>query len=440
MKENDKWFVRAILPFGGVESWSESTISLVLGWGWLVLIVVLLWVIWRVYMTIKMIDYVSAIRWTFLQIKVPEEAEQTPKAIESAFDIWDGIHKGADLVERYFDGYIEAWYSCEIRCIKDKAQYIMVVPTAHRSFFEGVIYGQYPQAEITEVEDYTLRYSWKDIDKEFDLYGTELDLVDDDYLPIKTYREYEDIFAEEEKYVDPHQALIEAYTNIPENQEFWVQILVRPIDPVDIAKWEKKGEAEIDKLAGKEPKNEMGLMGQIAHGLLAWPVEILKAFIEGPIEAGKSTSGALDFPRVSAADSAKMDGILRKISQGGYKVKIRLLHLAPIGQLHKPNISRAIGAFKQFNTFNMNAFMPGPDTKTNGPNYIMKQWRRYMRKRRVFLNYQWRDLGKYEDGYMLSAEELATLYHFPVKYVKAPAVERSKAGVGAAPDNLPYPT
>jgi hypothetical protein len=108
-----------------------------------------------------------------------------------------------------------------------------------------------------------------------------------------------------------------------------------------------------------------------------------------------------------------------------------------MGQLHKPNISRAIGAFKQFNTFNMNSFKPGSETKTNGPNYVFKQWRRYMRKRKVFLNYQWRDLGVYNDGYMMSAEELATLYHFPVKYVKSPSVERSKAGVGAPPDNLP---
>jgi hypothetical protein len=248
--------MNALIGSGGISSFSEPVIDVLLSWGWLLVVIVLLWIIWRVYMIIKMIDYVSTIRWTFLQIKVPEEAEQTPKAIESAFDLWDGIHKGPDLVEKYFEGYLEAWYSCEIYCIKGKAKYIMVVPTVHRSFFEGVIYGQYPQAEITEVEDYTLRYSWKDIDKEFDLYGTEIDLVENDYFPIKTYREYEDVFAEEEKYVDPHQALIEAYTNIPENQEFWVQILIRPIDPEDISKWEKKGEAEIDKLAGKEVKAE----------------------------------------------------------------------------------------------------------------------------------------------------------------------------------------
>ena len=88
----------------------------------------------------------------------------------------------------------------------------------------------------------------------------------------------------------------------------------------------------------------------------------------------------------------------------------------------------------------MNSFYPDPDIKTNGPNYFMKQWRRYWRKRRVFLNYQWRDFWGVDAGFFMCAEELATLYHFPTKYVRAPVVERSKAGLGGAPENVPYVT
>jgi len=314
----------------------------------------------------------------------------------------------------------------------------MVVPTMHRTFFEGVIYGQYPAAEISEVEDYTLRYPWQGIDKDFDLYGTEIVLVEDDYMPVKTYHDYEDAFAEEERYIDPHQALIEAYTNIDEDQEFWVQILVRPVEGSTVKEWEEEGEAAIDELAGKEVGKGGGIFRQLWGSLLDWPRDLVHAAITGPLEAGKGGDSDLTFPRVSAADTAKMDGILRKVSHGGYKTKIRVLHIAPMGKLHKPNISRALGAFKQFNTFHLNSFMPDPDTKTNAPNYLIKVWRRYWRKRKILLHYQWRDFWGVESGYFMSSEELATLYHFPVKYVRAPAVERAKAGLGSAPENVPY--
>jgi hypothetical protein len=415
-----------------------SIVNVVLAWGWLFVVILLLWIIWRIYLNVKMIEYVSAIQWTFLQVTVPEESEQTPKAMENAFDTWDGIHKNPDLIERFFEGYLEAWYSCEIYCTKGKAQYIMVVPTVHRTFFEGVIYGQYPQATVTETADYTRRYAWQGIDKEFDLYGAEIILSNDDYMPVKTYHDYEDTLAEEERFVDPHQALVEAYTNIEANQEFWVQILVRPIDPKTVQAWEESAEAVIDELAGKEPVKKRGIFRTLWEGLLDFFRDLVFAAVNGPLEAKRPGSDGTSFPRVSEADRAKADGILRKVSHGGYKTKIRVIHLAPLGELHKPNISRAIGAFKQFNTYHLNSFRPDPDTKTNGPNYIAKIWRRYWRKRRILLYYQWRDFWGIDAGYFLSGEELATLYHFPTKYARAPSIERSKAGLGSAPENIPY--
>jgi hypothetical protein len=436
IKSDARYWQGAVVVAGG--SVLESTINLIFGWGWLLIVVLLLWIVWKVYMYVKMVDYVSAIQWSFMQITIPEDAEQTPKAMENIFAVLDGIHKSPDLIERYFEGYIEAWYSCELHCMKGRARYILVVPTIHKTFFEGVIYGQYPQAEIKEVEDYTQVYNYKDLDKTFDLYGSEIVLTDEDIYPIKTFRDYEDVFSEEDKFVDPHQALVEAYTNVNEDEEFWMQVLVRPIDGKEIKAWEEKGEEEIDKLAGKDVKKGRGVIKRTVESASQLPADMIKAGVAGPLEPEGATRGGLEFPKVSAGDTAKMDGILRKISKGGYRVKIRILYLAPMGKLTKPNISRAIGGFKQFNAFNLNTFKPDPETKTNAPNYIFKQTRRYRMKREIFLLYQWRDFWGYESGFMLSDEELATLYHFPTKFTRAPSIERAKAGVGGAPENVPY--
>ena len=418
--------------------WIEPVIGIVFGWGWLIILMLLLWVVWKVYLNLKMVEYVSAIPWTYLRVTLPDDSVQTPKAMENFYDVLGGMHKGGDLVEIFFEGYLEAWYSCELFCSRGQARYIVVVPTAHRAFMEGVIYGQYPSSEITEIEDYAQRYTWQDIERNFDLYGTEMTLVVPDYMPIKTYHEYEDAFAEDDKFIDPHQALVEAYTNIDEGEQFWVQILVRPVDAGLIQKWADKGEEEINTLAGKVSKKHLGFIGRFVQGLMEFPKEILKAAFQGPVQAYSGSSSREEFPKVSASDSAKMDGILRKISNGGFRTKIRILYLAPKGKLRKPNISRAIGAFKQFNTFHLNSLKPDPETKTNGPNYIMKDLRRYRRKRQIFLEYQWRDFFGRDSGFMMSAAELATIYHFPSRYVVAPGVERAKAGRGSAPEGVPY--
>lgn len=408
-------------------------------WGWVFVVFFTLWLVWETYKFLKMIDYVSAIQWTYLQIKLPDNAEQTPKAFESAIDVWAGIHKDPDLIEKFFEGYLEAWFSCELQCRQGQARYIMVVPTVHRQFFEGVIYGQYPTAEVKEVEDYSLEYRWQDIGKKFDIYGTEMVLVSDDFYPIRTYREYEDSLAPEDRFIDPHQSLVEMYTNVRENDHYWVQVLIRPVDASVIEEWAKKGEQEVKEISGQATEEPKGIWAGVREFFLSLPGEMLKALTIGPTETKAKTAAELRQLRFfNPVDEAKMKGILQKISRGAHRTKIRVIHIAPAGELHKPNIGRAIGGFKQFNTMHLNSLKPDPETKTNGPNYILKFTRRRFRERSILVNFQWRDFFGTNSGYMMSSEELATVYHFPGQLVRAPVLERSKAGLASAPENLPY--
>jgi hypothetical protein len=409
-----------------------------LTWGWFLILLLALWIAWETYMFIKRIDYVSSIKWTFLQITIPEEAGQTPKAMETAFEVWGGIHKDPDLIERFFDGYTLAWYSCELQCRRGRVRYIMVVPTAHARFFEGVIYGQYSTAEVQEVEDYSLEFSYQDLGKTFELFGTEMHLAKDDYYPIRLYHEYEDKLAEDDRFVDPHQSLLEAYSNIEEGEEFWVQILIRPVSAKEIEKWADTGQEKISALSGQAKEEKPGIISSLSSFFLKLPLEILDVFMKGPLEAGEKKKEERKFHIYNPSEDAAMKGILQKVSHTGFRTKIRVLHIAPAGKLNKPNIGKAIGAFKQFNTFNLNSLKPDSATKTNGPNFIMKKSRRAYRQRVILLNYQWRDFWGDKSGQMLTAEELATLYHFPAKYVRVPAVQRATAGLGSPPENLPY--
>lgn len=413
-------------------------IQSVFAWGWLLVVFLVMWLAWEAYKVLKMIDYTNAIEWTFLQITLPDIAEQTPRSMQYAYDVWGGIHKDPDLVEKYFEGYLEAWFSCEVQCTANRVRYIMVVPTSHRKFFEGVIYGQYPTATIKEVEDFSRTYDWREIGKKFDIYGAEVVLEKEDIFPIRTYVDYEDPLAPEERFIDPHQSLIEAYSNVRPGEEYWFQVLVRPIGGKDIAKWVEYGEEEVRKISGQTKEKPPGILAQIKNFFVALPGEVLQVIVSGKALESDKKDDKPTLRFFNPVDTAKMEGILQKISQGGFRTKIRVIYIAPPGELHKPNISRAIGAFKQFNTFHLNHILPDKLTKTNGPNFILKQTRRRFRQRSILLKFQWRDFWGIKAGFMMNAEELATLYHFPAKFVKAPLVERAKAGLKSGPENLPY--
>jgi hypothetical protein len=434
----------AILPVAAASTFTiAESLSILapylLSGGWLLLFGFTLWIAWETYMLLKGIDYTNAVEWSFLQVTLPSDALQTPKAMEVAYDVWGGIHKNPDMIEKYFDGYMEAWYSCELQCTMGTVRYIMVVPTMHRRFFEGVIYGQYPNATIKEVEDYTLNYDWRNNGKTFNMYGTEMLLVKEDIYPIKTYIEYEDSFAEEDKFVDPHQSLVEAYTNVGPGEEYWVQICIRAMDGPLIEKWAEEGASVVAEISGQAKEEGESMWMKFKHLLFAWPIELISVILSGKaLEAADSKDDKPTLRFFNPVDEAKMKAILMKTSKGGFKCKIRVIYIAPLGQLHKPNISRAIGAFKQFNTYHANSFKPDPETKTNGPNYFMKASRRAFRERNILLNFQWRDFWGRFSGEWFNSEELATLYHFPAKYVKAPNLERAKSGLKSAPENLPY--
>ncbi len=231
--------------------------------------------------------------------------------------------------------------------------------------------------------------------------------------------------------------MIEAFTTIEEGEHYWFQILVRPIPGQDIESWSKKGQEKIMALAGRAKEKPAGIFSRILSLGAAIPGELLQIATTGAVTPTEEQERKERF-FMNPAEQEEAQGIFRKVSRSGFRTKLRLIHLAPMGKLHKPNISKAIGVFKQFSYFHLNTLYPKPESKTNGPNYILKATRRNYRKRKVFADYQYRDFWGDESGEMFTAEELATLYHFPTKYGKSPALQRATAGLGSAPENLPF--
>lgn len=122
--------------------------------GWLLFIWGLLYVLYKMYRGEIEHQFVHSQEWIFLNIKVPKENTTSTLAVESIFGQMHALHSSLTFAQRYVEGKIQLWYSLEIVSLGGKISFIIRAPKKMRELVEASFYAQYPNAEITEVEDY----------------------------------------------------------------------------------------------------------------------------------------------------------------------------------------------------------------------------------------------------------------------------------------------
>ena len=113
---------------------------------------------------------------------------------------------------------------------------------------------------------------------------------------------------------------------------------------------------------------------------------------------------------------------------------MRFLYIGRREVFDKIFVSSFFGGLKQFNDQQLNNFAPDNRSKTYA-NYIWKDFRLAFRQRRIYRRYR----NRFPTGvkFMLSTEELASIYHMPDMSVVAPSMQRIDARRSGAPANLP---
>src|SRR5207249_5000203 len=109
-----------------------------------------------------------------------------------------------------------------------ETHFYLRVPGELRNMMESAIYGQYPEAQITEVEDYLDEMPKILPNENIDISGFEEVLRDSkkNFIPLRTYVDFED--SVEERRVDPIGGLMEIMSKLKEGEQLWVQLLVEP--------------------------------------------------------------------------------------------------------------------------------------------------------------------------------------------------------------------
>ncbi len=397
--------------------------------GWIVFVLVAVWVLFSQYMEEIQGQFISAQEWVFLNIRVPKTNELSTLAVEQSFAQMHAILSSPTFAQKYVEGQSPLWYSLEMASLGGKISFVIRAPKKNKDLVEAALYAQYPEAEITEVADYLENFKYSSSDSELDIWGTELLLAGDAALPIKTYRDFEHPTAKD-KIVDPLKPLFEAMSKIAPHEIFAVQIVVLPVKDED---WKPKSEAKAKELiegAKAKPK----------------PFNLLTALI-GMFQAPHAPAAKADknFSVLSDVEKERVNRVLNKAGKSGYSSKVRMMYMAPKDKFEKPKASLFLGAFKTFASANSNGFKANGDV-TPKLDYKLSETleKPYIdsvvskRKDKLFSSFKGRKLGG--KAYVLNVEELATIYHLPLvgeETVSAPNVDTVSSKKSQPPPDLP---
>ena len=421
----------------------QIILDLLLNLGWIPIALILLWGAKEIWM-----DYIQN-KWggansnyILLAIDIPRGNEQSPKAVENIFTYLGGAHGTFNLIEKYWEGKFQQAFSLEIVSIEGYTQFLIRSPIQFRDLVESAFYSQYPDAEITEVNDYTENTPSKFPDDEYDIFGAEFIHANNEVYPIKMYKEFENQLSgkPETQFKDPMSSLMDLCSSLKKGEQFWYQIILKPTD----FDWVKMGDKEISKILGEKSKSKTNIFDFFIDGILKIIEELSEMIFNlwGDIEdkkEDKKEDDALKMMNLKPKQKKQIEAIQEKVSKLGFLCKNRVVYLAKKDVFNKPKVFGGfVGYMKQFIDMDLNNLKPDMNTTATKAVYFFTKHRINIKKRKLMNAYKERSssIGKTEK--ILNIEELATLWHFPVESVaKAPLIQKAPGRKAEPPMHLP---
>lgn len=373
-----------------------------------------------VWMSLKKREWIAKQGEVLLEVRLPREQLKSPQAMELFLT---HLHQGSvgTLLDVYLKGRIRPWFSLELASHEGRVALYIWTHKGFRARIEAQLYAQFPNIEIHEAKDYTKEIYHNPEKINFGWFG-QFALTKADAYPIKTYIDYGlDRDPKEEFKHDPLVSVIEYLGSLKKGEHAWIQILVRAHAKeglkmgriVTKPDWKKDVEKEIKEILKK------GLFKDSADKTM----DSSKHLSQGQkdvIEAIERTTGKLAFDSM-----------------------IRATYFAEKDSFNPANIGGIIGSITQFGSPNLNGFKPGFGSGYDYP-WQDPFGKKKLHNERVLLEaYKRRGFFsppfEYFHGkpFILTVEELATLFHFPGAVAGTPTLARIPSKKAEAPSNLP---
>lgn len=374
--------------------------------------------------------------WKVFAIDIPRENIQTPKAVEQMFAHLAGALEESNIAMRYWRGHAQRGFSFEIVSIEGYIQFLIRTEAELQDMVESAVHAQYPDVEIVEVEDYVENLPDSFPDEKYDMWATDFSPTEKDVYPIRTYEEFEHNAAEDEPFKDPMSAFLESFSKVKEGEQLWFQIVAEPTPD----SWKKRGINEVKELIGEEKESSGGSALGVIPDLLFSLIEGLSDHLLGRTGEDGSSSSNNEGPvnkiqYLTPGQKRVVESIEDKISKIGFDCKVRGLYVAEkeVFREHR-GIQALIGAVNQFNVPSANSLKP---KETTDVSYFLTERREKEKKESFMSNYKKRKKSGAASSYILNIEELATLWHFPMSYVKTPMVQKAHERKAEPPSGLP---
>lgn len=487
------------------------------------------WRFWKMYINQKFLNQYGK-DCILLEIKLPRDIFKSPKAMEvalSAFLQGGGVGSWYD---RNVKGQLLNYFSLEIASLEGVIHFYVRTHKKFKSLIEVNLYAQYPGIEITEADDYTARIRYHHLSNDVGLWGATYSLtqkwsprnsagklydksgseVDDpkiaykmsaDYLPIKTYVDYElDKDPKEEFKTDPIVPLIEFMGSLGKGEYLWYQIMVQDDS--------KHNDIILPKTYLNDVTHEHMSLSDMAS---ARKKQLRTASVINPgdpvfddygnprmIPSGEKDADGKDIlqpavynfssPKVSpksevaltTEEKDEIELINRKLSKPVVCAVVRLVYVTKSeSQRFAQVIPGILTIMRHFGNSSGNGFAPSPADKYEYPWENTMGRRVPWRSEELFEAYVEREgfyphvgeraaLDKWEDLFFwtnsmetrkkwrmlyeavrhpfdhphpevicLNLEELATLWHFPGAVASTPFLARVDSNKGVPPLNLP---
>ncbi|MBI5078382.1 MAG: hypothetical protein HZB11_03420 [Candidatus Yonathbacteria bacterium] len=361
--------------------------------------------------------YMSRTNWILLEVKLPREIHKTPLAMEI---VLNALYQSSGKMvwwDKYWKGKVKDWFSLEMVSIDGHVKFFIRTGAFYKNVIEAQLYAQYPDIEIHEVPDYTRYVDYRGKEGAWEMIGSEYTLTKPDAYPIKTYVGYgmDKEGVKEEFKIDPLTSIIEYLGSIGKDEQVWIQILVQSASKRyhkadgTMGDWKDEGKDLITKLTKRDKTAKEG--------------------------------NAFKMLMMTKGESEVIAAIERNIGKLGFECGIRAAYFGKKDKADFSHIKALGGILRPFTSNNLNGFK-GAD-QTFGWDFPWEDYdkiRLTRKKIKMFEAYKqrsWFHLPRKLKPFVLTTEELATIYHFPGGVAQTPTFGRIPSRKSEAPINLP---
>ncbi len=340
---------------------------------------------------------------TLLSILVPKMNDKTSLSAEIMFTALHGMLSKTPGLQEHL--------SFELVATHEGIRFFVHVPTYFRTFVEGQIYAQYPNANISEVDtDYINQLPAGHTV----VTAAEMALTREYYHPIKTFVDFQ---------VDPLAAITGSVERLNHEEQVWMQLIVRPLEDI----WQDAGYEYVSKVRkGELSKPEqtnfiVQMVNDVIKEFTSLPAFMIQSVF--PATAPPEKAKKEEKVELTAGQDLELKAIENKMNKPGFETALRIVSIGQSEQSSQQALASIIASFKQFSMTHLNSFAISPVER---------------KAEDIFHDYQLRAFPVEDESYfVLNAEELASIYHLPNLTVETPTIAWSKAKQLEPPLNLP---